>query len=57
MEIVKIDMKKCNLSEDLAKERSEWRNIIHVAKPNLDLMMMMMMIMRMMLIMIYSIHH
>ena len=28
MEVVKIDMKKCNLSEDLAQDRSKWRNII-----------------------------
>ena len=35
MEVVKIDLKKCNLSEDLAQARSEWRNKIHVADPNL----------------------
>ena len=29
-EIVKIDL-KCNLSEDLAQDRSKWRNVIHVA--------------------------
>ena len=34
MEIVKIDM-KYGLSEDLAWDRSEWRNRIHVADPNL----------------------
>ena len=28
-------MKKCNLSEDLAEDRSEWRNIIRVADPNI----------------------
>ena len=31
MEIVKLDMKKCNLYEVLAYDRSEWRNEIHVA--------------------------
>ena len=35
MEIVKIDLKKYNLSEDLARDRSEWRNRIHVADPNI----------------------
>ena len=35
MEVVKIDMKKCNLSEDLAQDRSEWRNKICVADPNI----------------------
>ena len=35
MEVVKIDMKKCNLSEDLAQDRSKWRNIIRVADPNI----------------------
>ena len=33
MEVVKIDLKKCNLSEDLAQNRSEWRNRIHIANP------------------------
>ena len=35
MEVVKIDMKKCNLSENLAQDTSEWRNKIHVAEPRL----------------------
>ena len=35
MEVVKIDLKKCNLSEDLAQDRSKWRNIIHIANPNI----------------------
>ena len=34
MEVVTINSKKCNLSEDLAHDRLEWRNIIHVADPN-----------------------
>ena len=33
MELVKMDMKKCNLSEDLSQDRLEWRNEIHVADP------------------------
>ena len=46
MEVVKIDMKKCNLFEDLAQDRSKWRNIIRVADPNIvgDKALMMMMI-------------
>ena len=35
-EVVRLDLKKCNLSEDLAPDRSEWRNIIHVEDPNID---------------------
>ena len=35
MEVVKIDLKKCNLSKDLAQASSEWRNKIHVADPNI----------------------
>ena len=35
MEVVKIDMKKCNLSKDLAKDRSNERNKIHIAEPNI----------------------
>ena len=35
MRVVKIDLKKCNLSEDLAQDRSEWRNRIHIANPNI----------------------
>ena len=34
MEVLKIDMKTCNLSEDLAQDKSEWRNTICVADPN-----------------------
>ena len=30
-----IDMKKCNLFEDLKLDKSEWRNKIHVANPNI----------------------
>ena len=35
MEVVKINMYKCNLSDDLAQVKSEWRNIIRVADPNI----------------------
>ena len=31
MEIIHLDLKKCNLSKDLAQDRTEWRNKIHVA--------------------------
>ena len=34
MEVVKIGM-KCNLSEDLAEDRSEWRNRICGADPDI----------------------
>ena len=32
---LKIDMKKCNFSEDLAQDRSEWRNKIRVVDPSI----------------------
>ena len=35
IKVVKIDMKKYNLSENLAQDKLEWRNIIHVADPNI----------------------
>ena len=35
MEVVKLNIKKCNLSEDLAQDRSKWRNKICVADPNI----------------------
>ena len=35
MEVVKIDLNKCNLSEDLARDKFEWRNKTHVADPNI----------------------
>ena len=35
MDIIQINLKKCNLSEDLTQYRSEWRNRNHVAKPNI----------------------
>ena len=35
VDVKKIDLKKCNLYEDLAYDRSEWRNKIHVADPNI----------------------
>ena len=31
--VVRIDLKKCNLSDDLAKARSKWSNRIRVADP------------------------
>ena len=34
-EAVKINIKKCNLSEGLTQDRSEWRNKIDVANPNI----------------------
>ena len=33
-EVVMIDMKKCILSEDLTQDRPEWTNRVHVADPN-----------------------
>ena len=35
MEMVKIDLKKCNLSKDLVEDRSEWRNKINVVDPHI----------------------
>ena len=35
MEVVGTNMRKRNLSKDLAKDRREWQNIIHVADPNI----------------------
>lgn len=35
MDVVRIDLKKSNLPEDLALDRLEWRNNIHVADPNI----------------------
>lgn len=35
-EVVKLYLKKCNLSKNLIKDSSEWRNEIHVASPNND---------------------
>lgn len=35
MEVVTLDMKKCNLSKTLALDRSECRNIIHVPAPTI----------------------
>ena len=35
MEVLRIDLRKCNLSEDLAQDRLEWRNKIHVIDPNI----------------------
>lgn len=42
MEIVRIDLKKGNLSEDLALDSSAWRNRIHVVKLDNALMTMTM---------------
>ena len=35
MEVVKINLKKYNLSEDLAEDRLEWRNKLYVTDPNI----------------------
>ena len=35
VEVVKINKKKCRLSKDLAQDRLEWRNKIHIADPNI----------------------
>ena len=35
MEVVMIDLKKCNLYEDLAQDRMERRDKTHVADPNM----------------------
>ena len=35
MDVVQIYMKKCNLSEDLAEDRSQRRNEIRIADPNI----------------------
>lgn len=34
MEVVKIDLKRCNLPDDLAHDRLEWRNRIYLVDPN-----------------------
>lgn len=34
-EVERIDLNNCNLSEDLAKDRLEWQNIIHVPDLNI----------------------
>ena len=36
MKVIRIDLKKGNLSKDLTSSRLEWTNIIHVADPNID---------------------
>ena len=35
MDVIKMDVMKSNLFEDLARDRSEWRNKIHVAEPSM----------------------
>ena len=35
--MVRIDLKKHNLSKDLTHNKLEWRNIIHLADPNIGL--------------------
>ena len=35
MNVVKINIKKCNLSENLAQDSLEWRNEIYIADPNI----------------------
>ena len=44
IEVVRMDLKKCNLIEDLARDGLEWRNRIHVADPIIVRMMMVMMV-------------
>ena len=44
-----VDLKKCNLCETLAQDRSEWRNKVHAANWDKALMMIMMMMMMMMM--------
>ena len=34
-DVIKMNIRKCNLSENLAQDRSEWRNKIRVADPNI----------------------
>lgn len=34
IKVVRLDLKKCNLSEDLAQDRSEWKNRVYVVNPN-----------------------
>eukprot|EP00268_Persea_americana_P015122 TRINITY_DN16862_c0_g1_i2.p1 TRINITY_DN16862_c0_g1~~TRINITY_DN16862_c0_g1_i2.p1 ORF type:complete len:109 (-),score=11.66 TRINITY_DN16862_c0_g1_i2:684-1010(-) len=43
MEVIKIDLQKCNLCEDLAHYRSELRNKIRIAQHSWDKALMMMM--------------
>lgn len=31
MKVIRIDLKTCNLTENLLQDRSEWKNIIYVA--------------------------
>lgn len=35
MEVMRIDLKKCSLFNDLAKDKLEQRSIIHVVDPNI----------------------
>ena len=35
MGVIRIDLTKCKLSEDLDQDKSQWRNIIHVANSNI----------------------
>ena len=35
MEVVSINLKKCDLFEDLAQNILEWKNGIHVADPSI----------------------
>lgn len=34
MEVIRIYLKRCNLSKDVAEDILEWPNRIHVADPN-----------------------
>lgn len=33
--MVRMDLKKCNISKDLAQDKPKWKNKIHVANPNI----------------------
>lgn len=35
MEVARVDMEKCNISNYLSQDRLEWRNIIHVVDLNM----------------------
>ena len=35
MEVVRIDLEKCYLFDDLSWDRLEWRNKIHIVEPNI----------------------
>ena len=35
MKAIRLDLKTCNLFKDLAKDKSEWRDKVYVAYPNI----------------------